>query len=124
RAAALLLESGRRSLARGALASAESAFRHAAELAPDAGPLAEDVSEALTEALSMSGKVEDALDVGSQLLAVLDRQAASPTRRGRICLSLARAAADGARWSVADEQVRRAAALAATADDPELTASI
>src|SRR5205823_9483418 len=63
RAATLLIESGRRSLARGALASAEAAFGRARDLAenPD---LAAEAAEALCEALSLAGNTDRALEVG------------------------------------------------------------
>ena len=124
RAAALLLESGRRSRSRGALASAEEAFSRAVELATDVLPLQADAAEALCEALSLSGKVDQALDVGTGLLAALQALPAPSERVGRVHLWLARAAASAARWDVADDHVGQARKCAQDADDLPLSASI
>ena len=124
RAATLLLESGRRSRARGALASAEEAFSRAGDFASDAPSLAADAAEALCEALSLSGKVDRALEVGAELGSVLLAVAAPPERVGRVHLWLARAAAGAARWDVANDHVGQARERAQAADDLELSASV
>jgi DNA-binding CsgD family transcriptional regulator/tetratricopeptide (TPR) repeat protein len=124
KAAGLLLESGRRSRARGALASAEEAFSRAGELASDVPPLAADAAEALCEALSLSGKVDRALEVGAELFTALLSLEAPPERAGRVHLWLARAAATVARWDVADDHAGRARVCAEAADDLELSASV
>lgn len=124
RAAALLLESGRRSRFRGALASAEEAFSRAAGLAHEVPALAAEAAEALCESLSLSGKVDQALDVGTRLVAALQAQAAPPGRVGRVHLWLARAAAGVGRWDAAEEHAQQAHGAAQLADDRELTASI
>jgi DNA-binding CsgD family transcriptional regulator/tetratricopeptide (TPR) repeat protein len=121
RAAALLVESGRRSRSRGALASAEDAFSRALDLAHDVPPLAADAAEALCETLSLSGKVDQALDVGVRLFVALNALDAPADRLGRVHLWLARAAAGVGRWDLADDHVQQARACALEVDDPELS---
>lgn len=121
RAAELLLESGRRSLARGALASAEDALVRARELADDPADAA-DVTEALCEVLSLAGKAAPMLEEGAKLIVDLAALDASTRRIGRVHLWLARTAADAGWWDVVDDQVRAARACAEAADDAELTA--
>jgi DNA-binding CsgD family transcriptional regulator/tetratricopeptide (TPR) repeat protein len=124
RAAALLIESGRRSRSQGALASAEDAFTRARVLAHGEPTLAADADEALCEALSLSGKLDQALVVGDRFFAALDALPTPPARLGRVHLWLARAAVGVARWDVAQDHVRRAYESAAAAQDAELSASI
>jgi tetratricopeptide (TPR) repeat protein len=68
RAAQLLLESGRRSLERGALATAESTLDRARALIPPHAGMAGEVDDALMEALSLAGKWERVFQVGERLL--------------------------------------------------------
>src|SRR6266536_2138967 len=70
-AARLLLESARRSLARTALASAESALDRARSLAGDDRDLTVEVDEVLVEVLSLAGKSDRAVQVGERLVASL-----------------------------------------------------
>lgn len=120
RAAALLLQAGRRSLARGALATAETTLESALEMAPDSRELAVDVKDALSETLTSAGKVDRALEVGGEVITQL-QSAGGP--REKICqvhLRLARAATSSGRWDVADTHLARATALAGP--DESLTA--
>jgi ATP/maltotriose-dependent transcriptional regulator MalT len=96
RAGALLLEAGRRDLAAGALASAETTLIRARDLAGPA--LQTSVDEALTEVFAMSGQVDRAIETGRMLLARLGPP--SP-RAARLHLEIARAAIAGARWAEA-----------------------
>ncbi|HTT54626.1 MAG TPA: AAA family ATPase [Streptosporangiaceae bacterium] len=106
RAAALLLEAGRRDLAAGALASAEDTLQRARALvSPGDGALAVQVDEALTEVFALSGQVERAIETGRTLLARLGRGAAS-ARTGLLHLDIARAAMAGARWAEADASIQ------------------
>ena len=123
RAAALLLESGRRSLARGALASAEAAFDRARDLTEDPG-MAADATEALSESLSLAGNTDRALEVGLELAAALDSLVSPPERRGGVHLRLARAAATACRWDVADDHLELGRSWAEKADDDALTARL
>lgn len=120
RAAALLLQAGRRSLARGALATAETTLESALGMAPDSRELALDVKDALSETLTSAGKVDRALEVGGEVITQL-QSAGGPTEK--ICqvhLRLARAATASGRWDVADTHLARALALAGP--DESLTA--
>jgi DNA-binding CsgD family transcriptional regulator len=127
RAAALLLEAGRRDLAVGALASAEHTLTRARQLigpgdararAPRDAALLAQVDEALTEVFAMSGQVDRAIEMGQTLLARLDRQVPS-ARVAALHLGIARAAIAGARWAEAAasiEVARESGADAAQAD--------
>jgi DNA-binding CsgD family transcriptional regulator/tetratricopeptide (TPR) repeat protein len=121
RAAILLLESGKRSLSGGALATAENALGRARELADDPVVVA-DVADALCESLSLAGKTDRALEVGLELDAALQSLAAPPQRLGRLHLRLARAAASACHWAVADGHLQQARARAGEANDQALTA--
>lgn len=112
RAAALLLQAGRRSLARGALATAETTLESALALAVDSRELALDVKDALCETLSSAGKVDRALEVGSDVVAQLMSVSRPTERLCKVHLRLARAAAAACHWDVADTHLARASALA------------
>jgi len=101
RAAALLLEAGRRDRAAGALASAERTLTRARDLtaAAGAGPRTE-ADEALTEVFALSGQVDLAIQLGQTLLARLGPGRTSP-RTAHLHLEIARAAIAGARWAEA-----------------------
>jgi DNA-binding CsgD family transcriptional regulator/tetratricopeptide (TPR) repeat protein len=124
RAAALLLEAGRRALSSGALASAEATLDRARAVALADDPTLVDIEECLTEVLSMAGNCDRAVEVGESVLTRLgdDRQGAP--RRAEVRLRLARAAVAATRWSEADGHLDRARVEAATADDEKLTARI
>jgi DNA-binding CsgD family transcriptional regulator len=117
RTAELLLEGGRRSLAVGALGSAENMLDRARKFAADAATRA-DVDEIRLEVLSLAGKTADALAVGEELVAAFGRLGAPAARRTHAQLFAARAAVTGARWATAERHladVRRHAE--ATSDD-------
>lgn len=96
RLAELLLEQGRRALARGALTSAEAVLRRARAAAPPGEP-ADEVDAALTEVLALAGDVDAAFAVGERLLA---RSSAlgDGRRRADVHLRLARACATAGQW--------------------------
>jgi DNA-binding CsgD family transcriptional regulator len=123
RAATLLIESGRRSLRRGALASAEAAFGRAGDLTGSAA-LGAEAAEALCEALSLAGNTDRALEVGRDLARALGTLDAAPGRRGGLELRLARAAATACRWDVADDHLARGRAWADKAGDDALGARL
>jgi DNA-binding NarL/FixJ family response regulator len=108
RAAARLLAGGRRALDRGALTVAERLLRRARDLPVGAAGRAE-VAEALTEALAPAAKVDDALAVGAEALALLDTDRG---RAARLHLVLARAADSAARWALARHHLDLARELA------------
>lgn len=111
-ASALLLQAGRRSLARGALATAETTLERALGMAYENRDLALDIQDALCEALSLAGKADRALEVGGELVAQLQPPMGSADRLGRVHLRLARTAASACHWHVAEEHLARVADLA------------
>jgi len=116
RAAALLLEAGRRDLAVGALASAEHTLSRARQLTGPRDPaLGTAVDEALTEVFAMSGQVDRAIEMGQRLLARLGREAPS-ARAANLHLDIARAAIAGARWAEATASIE--VARGSTGVDP------
>ena len=123
RAAALLIESGRRSLGRGALISAETAFVRACGLAEHA-ELAAEATEALCEALSVAGNTDRALEVGRELAVALGSLDAPPERQCGLHLRLARAATTACRWEVADDHLTRGRTCAEKAGDHALMARL
>jgi DNA-binding CsgD family transcriptional regulator/tetratricopeptide (TPR) repeat protein len=123
-AARLLLESARRSLARTALASAESALDRARSLAGDDRDLTVEVDEVLVEVLSLAGKPARAVHAGERLVASLAHSDALPGRAGKARLSLGRALAGAGAWDRALDELGEAARLARTADDEGLLARV
>ncbi len=121
-AARLLLESARRSLARTALASAESALDRARSLAGDDRELTVEVDEVLVEVLSLAGKPDRAVQAGERLVASLAQSDALPGRAGKARLSLGRALAGAGAWDRALGELDEAARLARTAGDEGLLA--
>ena len=114
RAAALLLEAGRRDLAVGALASAEQVLTRAREVTDgDDEVRRTEVDEALTEVFAMSGQVDQAIQMGQTLLARLGDGAPSP-RTANLHLGIARAAIAGARWTEAAASIEVARRSAGT----------
>jgi len=112
RAGALLLQAGRRSLARGALATAETTLERALEMANGNRELVLDIQDALCETLSSAGKADRALQVGEALIAQLQPPMGPPDRLCRVHVRLARTAASACHWDVADAHLARAADLA------------
>ncbi len=124
RAAVLLLEAGRRSLRRGALASAEAALERGRGLLAADDPSGLDIDECLSEVLSLAGKRDRARAVGAALLTRLGNDRGQARRRAEVHLRLARAALAATRWNEADELLRRARAEGATAPDEGLAARV
>jgi DNA-binding CsgD family transcriptional regulator len=105
RAGALLLESGRRDLALGALASAEhTLLRARALIGADDPVLGIPAGEALTEVFALSGQVDRAIETGRTLLIRLGGGAPS-ARAGSLHLRIARAAIAGGRWAEATASI-------------------
>ena len=118
RAALLLTESGRDALQRGALATAASTLRRAAELADGVG-LGSMAHALLVEALALAGRVDECLSASA---AALRRSAAAtPSDRAQIHLAVAHAAAEAARWPVAADHLASAERLLAQDPEPALT---
>jgi DNA-binding CsgD family transcriptional regulator len=120
RAAALLLEVGRRALHAGALASAETALDRARALAAGDDPVIVDVEECLSEVLSLAGKRDRAVEIGKSLLARLGDDPGAPARRAEAHLRLSRAASAATRWPEAAASLAQARVHAAQADDEVL----
>jgi DNA-binding CsgD family transcriptional regulator len=124
RAAALLLEAGRRAMRRGALATAERTLDRAAAAAREEAPAIVDIEETLTEVLSLAGKYDQAMAVGTSLLARLGRSPDRAGRRAQAQLRLARAAVAATRWDDAVAWLDRGAIDAADVADETLGARI
>jgi predicted ATPase len=110
RAAALLLEAGRRAFQRGALATAEASLDRAHGLLPGDDAASLDVDEFLLQVLSLAGKRERAAEVATSLLTRLGGDPRSARRRAEVHLRLARAAVAATRWDEAEkllDQARR-----------------
>ncbi|CAN5179584.1 hypothetical protein BH20ACT9_BH20ACT9_04870 [soil metagenome] len=124
RAGVLLLEVGRRSLDRGALASAEVALDRARDLLAAGNPARLDVEECLCHVLSLAGKRDLAVQVGASLLAKLGDDKGAAPRRAEVYLRLARAALAATQWDEAHEVLERARAETAVTRDERLTARV
>lgn len=123
RAATLLVESGRRSLAGGALASAEDALVRAYALTEEPQVRA-DLLETLCIVLASAGKVDATLEVGERLVTALHVVAAGFARIGLAHLRLASAAAGATRWEEAERHLARARRHIGKADDHPLAARV
>ncbi|MDQ1424831.1 MAG: hypothetical protein QOD72_2329, partial [Acidimicrobiaceae bacterium] len=105
RAGALQLAGGLDALEHGALGSAVVALRRARELLPD-GDARDRAGEALVDALTHAGQVDNALATGQELIGRLPAD-----RAASIHLRLARAAIVGARWELAGTELDSAREL-------------
>ena len=119
RAAHLLLISGHRALARGALRSAEGTLVRARALDLSHAMMIE-VDAALCEVLALAGKVEPAVEVGTRLLALCAAGPSSAARQTEFTLRLARALVANRAWALAEVQLETCRAAAATLDEPLL----
>lgn len=95
-AAEVLLEAGRRNLARGALQSAEAALRRAREVADDDTA----VDEILAEVLTSAGKTAEAATISRRLLDAAPHATAARVR-------LARVHVRAGRWADAEAELRQ-----------------
>ena len=116
-AARLLTESGRDSLRRGALATAASTLRRAADLAGAEG-LRRPACALLAEALALAGRVDECISVGAAALGM--SATAAPAARAQIHLAVAHAAVEATRWPVAADQLASAERLLEEDPDPAL----
>jgi hypothetical protein len=121
RAGALLIESGRWALGRGALAPAIDTLRRAAELLADPDQRAE-AETLLVEGLALAGRVDEAMLLGDRLIAQLVPGGGAATTRAAIHLKLAHAAVDGTRWAAARRHVGIASDLLAAQPESGLRA--
>jgi DNA-binding CsgD family transcriptional regulator/tetratricopeptide (TPR) repeat protein len=91
RAAGLLVESAKRALGRGAMASAEAILDHAWVLASPDSAVGDDVRELLVTTLSLAGKADRAIEIGAPLLDRLSSRGQSSARVAELTLAVARA---------------------------------
>jgi len=124
RAAAFLLQAGRRAAASGALDTAETTLERARGYAAQDLPGRLAIDEALTETLALAGKVDRVLELGGALAATLETLGAPPAQRAEVQLRLARAAVAATRWPAAAEHLAAARQLAAAADEERLAPRI
>ncbi len=105
-AAERLVESARRALAAGALATAEGTARRARRLAPPDESVAREADEMLVRVLVAAGKPVEARELGNALLPRL-----APADRADLLVGLARAALAAGDVAAAEEDVAAARAL-------------
>lgn len=122
-AASLLLELGRRSLASGALGSAEQMLDRARRSATSAA-LKVDIDEVALDVLALAGKTDEAIAVGSRLAEQIRSLDGPPARSVHAHLGVARAAVNACRWDIAETHLDSAMAGAVAASDMELAARI
>lgn len=115
RAAAVLVEAGRRNLACGALASAEMVLGRARDLVGD-GPLVADVDEVLAEVLAQAGKTGAAVAVITRSIERLRRTPGSERALAQAHLRLARVHATAGEWAAADLRLEDARMHTADSD--------
>jgi DNA-binding CsgD family transcriptional regulator len=124
RAAALLVEAGRRAIEAGALETAETTLERARLLSAQNAATRIDAEELLLDVLALAGKYDRAVEVGTALLRSLDASAAAAPRVGRAQLRLARAAVAATRWSEAWPRIAAARNEAQRSRDVELVARV
>jgi DNA-binding CsgD family transcriptional regulator len=107
RAGELLAAAGTQALRRGALHTAANALRQAVDLA-GAGLVGGEAQAALVRALALAGRLEEALNVGAELLG---RPTDDPAAVPMIHLELAQAAVSATRWDTAREHLDTVRAL-------------
>lgn len=119
-----LVAAGRRATARGALITAERLLERARAVRVDDLATRTAAAEALAEALALAAKVDEALAVGVEALALLDAVNAPVDRRARLHLVLARAADAGAWWPLAADHLERARGLGRAVRDERLLTAV
>jgi DNA-binding CsgD family transcriptional regulator len=123
-ASGLLVESARRALASGAMATAEATARRARELAAKVPARALDADEILVDVLAAAGKPGRAMTLGRDVAERLAAAGAPAKRRADFLLVLARAAIAAGDLATADRAVTEARAAAGTGADRALLARI
>ena len=116
RAGVMLTASGSASLGRGALATAVDTLRRAVGLLDDSDRRAAAEAQ-LVEALSLAGRVDEAMAVGDHLITQLGQSGAIGSARAEVHLQLAHAAAAATRWPAASMHLDAAKGLLAA--DPQ-----
>jgi hypothetical protein len=119
-AARLLVESAKRALGRGAMASAEAILDHARVLTSPDSEMLDDVGELLVTTLSLAGKPERAIEIGTPLLDRLSSTGQPPARLTELCLALARSCLAAGHREAAAGQVASALRRQSESADPAL----
>lgn len=123
-AAERLLESARRALAAGALATAEATALRAQRLARDDPAVAADVDEVLVHVLVAAGKPAAAIALGRDLAGRLAAAGATAIRQADLLVALARAAVAAGDLPAGSEAVAEARAAVGPDPAPPLLARI
>ena len=118
RAAQLLIESGRESLRRGALATAADTLLRASALAGE-DRLGRTANALLVEVLALAGRLDDCMSAGAAVLRM--SSTAAPSARAQTHLAIAHAAVETTRWPIAADHLTSAERLLAEDPDPALT---
>ncbi len=121
RAGTLLAASGRESMERGALETAIETLRRATEMSAGSPELLTDTERLLVGALSLAGRVDEAISVGNHLIKRLQAGGAA-AEAAEIHLQLAHAAVSATRWRIARLHLEAAKELLATESRSELDA--
>ncbi len=121
RLVALLIESGRRALEQGALATAQARLERAPVNV--ASRQSADLDELLLQVLAAAGKTQDAIAVAGRYLATVAERQLPARRVAAAHLAVAGAAAAGSLWDEADDHLNFAHHIA-TEEAPELLADI
>ena len=123
RAGMMLLDSGRQSLAWGALATAADALRRSADLMTGTAEQVEAELE-LVSALALAGRVEEAAAAGGRMITRLGSDPKTAAMRVEAHLRLAHAAVAASRWPMARHHVEEARRLASFDPPPAAGARI
>lgn len=119
-----LVESARRALSAGALATAEQSARRARQLAADDAAGLLDADELLVHVLTEAGKLTDALTLGRSVESAMGEAGVPPPRRADLLVALARAAVSAGDRESAAATAARAREVARPCADPALAARI
>ncbi len=125
RAAALLLEAGRRALQRGALTSALASLDRAREVlapvTPEPVQMLADIDDTLANVYTLTGDCDRLVPTAERLLTELDALGTDSARKAVIHLRVARSLSESDRADMAIEQVAAARVLAESTADPSLS---
>ena len=123
RAIGLMLDSGRRDMNSGALASAEEMLRRARELARTDHVKALEIDEALADVLIEAGSAQPAVETATRVIQVLSAHHAAGPQLARAHLRRAKARAVAGDWKAVSADVERAR-NASPSHEPALSTSI
>ena len=121
RSAEMLLELGRRSLDKGALATGVQVLDQARTMVLEVDDLRWEIDERFVTALAEAGEIERALEVGEVLVASLASTGFDARRRAKVHLDMATAASGATDWGLARSHVEAAQRLLVEQPDDQLT---